>query len=383
LLDTCLSRVTVTGTLEDPPPLPVFPVAPPELELWATELTALIVPGTVLPSGISTVTWPPMTASLCELGERSTVTTSWVDVVSMIAVPAPPPPADGLGCLLEWVGEFEELEGDFEEPDDDFEELEGDLEELEGDFELVDGVPLFDEWPGLFWWASACCCCLTSCSSAFSVCALRLSPPLAPVVECDGAWDDVLGDGVLPGGLLLGVSVVDCRWVVVVVGVVRAGVVRAGVVCACFFGVVVVSVVVRGGVVVVWVVAAGGVVVVGGVFVGVVVAGVVVGAVAAFVVASVVVVVVVVVAAVVSVAAPVSVVVSRLTNSACGDGSVRATVEPTLPRTVETSCLPGRNTTLPSKILPLWPSPRSYCSSLTAAVVAACQVSSTMIPSGL
>ena len=58
LPDTCLSSVIVTGTELDPPPpppLPVFPVAP-ELELWATELTALIVPGTVLPSGIWTVT---------------------------------------------------------------------------------------------------------------------------------------------------------------------------------------------------------------------------------------------------------------------------------------------------------------------------------------
>ena len=44
-----------------------------------------------------------------------TVTTRWVDVVSMIAVPAPPPPAGELGCRLELVGDFVELVGDFEE----------------------------------------------------------------------------------------------------------------------------------------------------------------------------------------------------------------------------------------------------------------------------
>ena len=330
-------------------------------------------------------------------------------MVSMIAVPAPPPPADALGCLPELVGDFDELVGDFGVDGSARagrrfrvagRGLDGDFELLEGDFELLEGVPLFDELPGLFWWASACCCCLTSRSSAFSVCALRLSLPLAPFVECDGAWDDALGDGVLPDGLLLGVLVVDGRWVVVAV-VVRPGSCGPGAGVswgrrACSWRRSSCRSVVRGGVVVVWVVAVGGTVVAGVVFVGVVVAGGVVvvgrrgrrcgGVVAGVVVAAVVVVsvvVVVAVASVVSVAAVASVVVSRLTNSACGDGSVKLTVEPTLPSTLETSCLPGRNTILPSKILPLWPSPRSYCSSLTAAVVAACQVSSTTIPSGL
>ena len=167
----------------------------------------------------------------------------------------------------------------------------------------------------------------------------------------------------------------------------------------CVFGVVVEPVVVRrvvvvpvvvagGGVVVVPVVVAGGgvVVVAGGVVeVGVVSAAVVVVVVVGVVAGGGVVVVVVSAGSVVSVVDVVSAgVVSRLTNSACDDGElVRLTVAPTVPSTLVTSCLPGRNTTLPSKILPLWPSPRSCCSSLTAAVVAACQVSSTTIPSGL
>jgi hypothetical protein len=159
------------------------------------------------------------------------------------------------------------------------------------------------------------------------------------------------------------------------------GVLPVVLVLVCVFGVVVVPVVVRGVVVVPVVVVGGGVVVVAGgvVVVGVVSAGVVV--VPVVVVGGGVVVVVVPGGSVVDVVS--AGVVSRLTNSACDAGSVRLTVAPTVPSTLVTSCLPGRNTILPSKILPLSPSPRACCSSLTAAVVAACQVSSTTIPSGL
>jgi hypothetical protein len=58
---------------------------PEELELWATGLTAVILPGTVLPAGNSTVRCSPTTASLWEVAARSTVTTRWVDVVWRIA----------------------------------------------------------------------------------------------------------------------------------------------------------------------------------------------------------------------------------------------------------------------------------------------------------
>src|ERR1700761_6785501 len=93
----------VTGTVDDelpeplPPPPPPPPPLPPllpllELEDWATGLTAVILPPTVLPLGISTVTWAPTAASLWELASRSTVTTSRVDVVWSTAVALPPPP---------------------------------------------------------------------------------------------------------------------------------------------------------------------------------------------------------------------------------------------------------------------------------------------------
>ena len=82
-----------------------------ELELWATGLTAVIVPPTVVLFGISTVTWPPTAASLWELAARSTVTTSLVDVVARTAeaLPPPPEPLDGLDELDEF--EFDELDG--------------------------------------------------------------------------------------------------------------------------------------------------------------------------------------------------------------------------------------------------------------------------------
>lgn len=51
----------------------------------------MIFPVTVLPAGISTVTGSPTIASLCFVASRSTVTTSWVEVVCRIAEALPPP----------------------------------------------------------------------------------------------------------------------------------------------------------------------------------------------------------------------------------------------------------------------------------------------------
>jgi hypothetical protein len=113
----------VTGTVEEllePPaaPLPPLPPAaePPPLaeplELCATELTAVIFPSTtVLPVGISTVTFSPTFASLCLAASRSTVTISCVEFVCKIAEALPP--------LLD-----AELLDDFDEDELLFDELE-------------------------------------------------------------------------------------------------------------------------------------------------------------------------------------------------------------------------------------------------------------------
>ena len=105
----------VTGTVADgelEPPLPpaeLLPAVPlpavpldddDELVLWATGLTSVIRPSTLLPSGISTVTGSWTTASDCIVASRSTVTTSLVEVVWRIgwalalAALATPEPVD-------------------------------------------------------------------------------------------------------------------------------------------------------------------------------------------------------------------------------------------------------------------------------------------------
>lgn len=79
----------VTGTVADEFELPPLSellslellLEPLALELPATGLTAIIVPRTVEPFGISIVTRDPTTASLCELAARPTVATSRVELV--------------------------------------------------------------------------------------------------------------------------------------------------------------------------------------------------------------------------------------------------------------------------------------------------------------
>ena len=95
----CLrDRLIVTGIVEpEPPELLPAPELPEPLpvselpELCATELTALTLPPTVSPAGISTVTRAPTFASDCLLGSRSTVTICRVEVVSRIGDADPPP----------------------------------------------------------------------------------------------------------------------------------------------------------------------------------------------------------------------------------------------------------------------------------------------------
>jgi hypothetical protein len=62
----------VDVVLLDPPPAPDEPL---ELDT-ATELTFVILPLSVLPSGSWTLTGPPTTASLCLVASRLTDTTS-------------------------------------------------------------------------------------------------------------------------------------------------------------------------------------------------------------------------------------------------------------------------------------------------------------------
>src|SRR5437868_567518 len=73
-----------------PLPLPLPELLFPELELCATELTAVTFPRTVLPPGSCTVTRSPTLASLCSEASRSTVTTRCVDVVARTASPVLP-----------------------------------------------------------------------------------------------------------------------------------------------------------------------------------------------------------------------------------------------------------------------------------------------------
>jgi hypothetical protein len=98
----------VTGTVEVV--VPEDPLAPDEplvLAVWATGLTAVIRPLTMLASGSCTVTGSPTTASLCLVASSCTLTTRSVEVVWRIAwalaapvvpedeavlAPAPPPP---------------------------------------------------------------------------------------------------------------------------------------------------------------------------------------------------------------------------------------------------------------------------------------------------
>ncbi len=77
---------------------------PELLELWATGLTALTLPSTVVPFGISTVTPSPTLASDCLLASNWTVTISCVELVCRIAValaPLPLPDDEGLPLLDE------------------------------------------------------------------------------------------------------------------------------------------------------------------------------------------------------------------------------------------------------------------------------------------
>ena len=120
----------------------------------------MILPFTVLPFGISTVTGSPTFASLCLVASRSTVTTSCVEVVCRIAV-----------ALL--APEFPEL---FEFPEfhefPEFPELLLPLPELLGD---LPEFPLFGEPP----------CCRIRCGPPLSVArsrpeAARSPPSTAP-----------------------------------------------------------------------------------------------------------------------------------------------------------------------------------------------------------
>jgi hypothetical protein len=81
--------IVAVGVLDEP--LLPLPLPDEELLVWATGLTFVILPSTVLPSGSWTVTGSPTTASLCLVASRLTVTTSWVEVVERIAVAADPP----------------------------------------------------------------------------------------------------------------------------------------------------------------------------------------------------------------------------------------------------------------------------------------------------
>src|SRR5207302_3179763 len=82
-------------------------------------LTRVILPLEVLPSGSSTDTCSPTTASLCLVASSWTVTTSWVDVVWRIGCAVPPPsegPADDAEPpALEPAPDADEL-GALEEP---------------------------------------------------------------------------------------------------------------------------------------------------------------------------------------------------------------------------------------------------------------------------
>jgi hypothetical protein len=92
----------ITGIVADGALAPAPPADEPLellelLELCAIGLTWVIRPPTVSPLGSSTLTGSPTTASLCLVASRSTVTSSWFDVVWRIASaddPADPvPPA--------------------------------------------------------------------------------------------------------------------------------------------------------------------------------------------------------------------------------------------------------------------------------------------------
>src|SRR3984885_14791604 len=72
----------------------------------------------------------------------------------------------------------------------------------------------------------------------------------------------------------------------------------------------------------------------------------------------------------------------RLTKSACEDGSVRLTPLPTVLSTAETSCGPGRKTTVPSLSSPVCVWSQVAWSASTPEVVAACHSASTTLPSG-
>src|ERR1700733_14743926 len=72
----------------------------------------------------------------------------------------------------------------------------------------------------------------------------------------------------------------------------------------------------------------------------------------------------------------------RLTKSACEGGSVRLTPLPTVLSTAETSCGPGRKTTVPSFSSPVCVWSQVAWSAFRPEVVAACHSSSTTIPSG-